>query len=156
MNPNTTTDPRKFPIPPAIPAAALLLGWLLSKLWPLPLSLPHWTRWIEWPLFVIAPSLAIWAMVTFRRNKTVIDPRGKVTTIVNAGPYSFTRNPMYLALMLIYTAGAMAIGNVYVAVLIVPVFLALNNGVIAPEEQYLQSAFGEQYDDYRRRVRRWI
>jgi protein-S-isoprenylcysteine O-methyltransferase Ste14 len=153
---NTTTDPRKFPLPPVIPAAGLLLGWLLGKVWPLPLTLPHWTRWIEWPLFAIAPSLAIWAMVTFRLNKTVIDPRGRVTTIVNAGPYRFTRNPMYLALMLIYTAGALAIANVYVAVLIVPLFFALNNGVIAPEERYLQSAFGEQYADYRGRVRRWI
>jgi protein-S-isoprenylcysteine O-methyltransferase Ste14 len=156
MNTNPTTDPRKFPIPPAIPAAALLLGWLLGKLWPVPLSLPHWTRWIEWPLFVIAPSLAIWAMVTFRRHKTVIDPRGQVTTIVNAGPYRFTRNPMYLALMLIYTAGALAIGNVWVALLIVPLFFALNNGVITREETYLRSAFGTEYTDYMSRVRRWI
>jgi protein-S-isoprenylcysteine O-methyltransferase Ste14 len=134
----------------------LLLGWLLGKLWLLPLSLPGWTRWIYWPLFVIGPSLATWAMVTFRRHKTVVDPRGKVTTIVSAGPYRFTRNPMYLALMLIYTAGALAIGNVWVAVLIVPVFFALNNGVIAPEERYLRSAFGDQYTEYQRRVRRWI
>ena len=156
MNTNATTDPRKFPFPPGIPAAGLLVGWLLGKLWPLPLSLPTWTRWIEWPLFVVAPSLAVWAVVTFRRHKTVVDPRGKVTTIVIAGPYRFTRNPMYVALMLIYTAGALAIGNVWVAVLIAPVFFALNNGVIAPEERYLQSAFGEQYAGYQRRVRRWV
>ena len=79
-----------------------------------------------------------------------------VVTIVSAGPYRFTRNQMYLGLMFIYTAGALAIGNVWVAVLIVPVFFALNNGVIAPEERYLQSAFGEQYADYQRRVRRWV
>jgi protein-S-isoprenylcysteine O-methyltransferase Ste14 len=153
---NSTTDPRKCPFPPGIPAAGLLIGWLLGKLWPFPFLMSTWTRWIEWPLFVIAPCLAVWAVVTFRRHKTVVDPRGKVVTIVTAGPYRFTRNPMYVALMLLYIAGTLAIGNLWVAILLVPVFLALNNGVIGPEERYLQAAFGEQYTSYQSRVRRWI
>ncbi len=156
MNPDTTTDPRKFPFPPAIPAAGLLLGWLLGKLWPIHLPLPAWTRWIEWPLFVIAPCIAIWAVLTFRRHNTVVDPRGKVVTIVSAGPFRYTRNPMYVALMLLYIAGTLAIGNVWAAVLLVPVFLSLHYGVIMPEERYLQATFGEQYTAYQRRVRRWV
>jgi protein-S-isoprenylcysteine O-methyltransferase Ste14 len=156
MNRDTTADPRKFPIPPAIPAAGLLLGWLLGKVWPLPLPLPAWTRWIEWPLFVIAPCIAIWAVMTFRRHNTVVDPRGKVVTIVSSGPFRYTRNPMYVSLMLLYTAGALAIGNVWVVILLAPVFLALHYGVIIPEEQYLKAAFGGQYTEYRGRVRRWI
>jgi protein-S-isoprenylcysteine O-methyltransferase Ste14 len=156
MNLGTTTDPRKFPIPPAIPAAGLLLGWLLGKVWPIPLPLPAWTRWIEWPLFVIAPCLAIWAVVTFRRHNTVVDPRGKVATIVSSGPFRYTRNPMYVALMLLYIAGALAIGNGWVAILLLPVFLALHYGVIIREERYLKAAFGGQYEEYQGRVRRWI
>ena len=156
MNPDTTADPRKFPIPPAIPAAGLLSGWLLGKVWPLPLLLPAWTRWIEWPLFVIAPCIAIWAVMTFRRHNTVVDPRGKVVTVVSSGPFRYTRNPMYVSLMLLYIAGALAIGNVWVVILVAPVFLALHYGVIIPEEQYLKAAFGEQYTEYRGRVRRWI
>jgi protein-S-isoprenylcysteine O-methyltransferase Ste14 len=149
-------DPRKFPFPPGIPAVGLLLGWLTGKLWTFPLQLPTWTRWIEWPLFVVAPCIATWAVVTFRRHKTVVDPLGQVVTIVSAGPYRFTRNPMYVALMLLYIAGALAIGNGWVALLVVPVFLALNYGVIVPEEKYLRSVFGDQYAQYQRQVRRWI
>ena len=156
MNPDAATDPRRFPVPPAIPGVGLLLGWLLGKLWPVHLPLPAWTRWIEWPLFVIAPCIAIWAMVTFRRHKTVVDPRGRVTAIVTAGPFRFTRNPMYVSLVLLYIAGTLAIGNTWTALLLVPVFLALHYGVIVPEERYLQATFGEQYTAYQRRVRRWI
>ena len=156
MNSSVASDPRKFPFPPGIPAVGLLLGWLLGKLWAFPLPLPAWMRWIEWPLFVLAPSIAIWAVVTFRRHDTVVDPRGKVVTIVSSGPYRYTRNPMYVALMLLYIAGALAIGNGWVAILLVPVFLALNYGVIVPEEKYLGSTFGEQYVQYQSHVRRWI
>jgi protein-S-isoprenylcysteine O-methyltransferase Ste14 len=156
MTPDTTTDPRKFPFPPGIPGAGLLLGWLLGKVWPMPLPLPAWTRWIEWPLFVIAPGIAIWAVVTFRRHNTVVEPRGKVATIVSSGPFRYTRNPMYVALMLLYIAGALAIGNMWVLILLGLVFLALHYGVIIPEERYLKGTFGEQYTDYQGRVRRWI
>jgi protein-S-isoprenylcysteine O-methyltransferase Ste14 len=63
---------------------------------------------------------------------------------------------MYVSLMLLYIAGTLAIGNVWTAVLLVPVFLALHYGVIVREERYLQATFGEQYTDYQRRVRGWI
>jgi len=150
------TDPRKFPFPPGIPAVGLLIGWLLGKLWPIQLPLPAWTRWIEWPLFIIGPCLAIWAVLTFRRHNTVVDPRGKVVTIVTGGPFRFTRNPMYVALMLLYVAGTLAIGTMWAAILVVPVLLALNYGVIVPEERYLTTMFGDQYTAYKSRVRRWI
>ncbi len=79
-----------------------------------------------------------------------------MVTIVTGGPFRFTRNPMYVALMLLYVAGTLAIGTMWAAILVVPVFLALNYGVIIPEERYLTTTFGEQYTAYQRRVRRWI
>src|SRR5260370_7754690 len=103
------TDPRKFPFPPGIPAVGLLIGWLLGKLWPIQLPLPAWTRWIEWPLFIIGPCLAIWAVLTFRRHNTVVDPRGKVVTIVTGGPSPFTPNPILLALIFLSSPATLAI-----------------------------------------------
>jgi protein-S-isoprenylcysteine O-methyltransferase Ste14 len=58
--------------------------------------------------------------------------------------------------MLLYIAGALAIGNVWLAILLLPVFLALHYGVIIREERYLKAAFGGQYAEYQGRVRRWI
>jgi protein-S-isoprenylcysteine O-methyltransferase Ste14 len=153
---DSASDPRKFPFPPGIPVAAWLLGWGLGALWPIPLHWPVWTRWIGGFLFVAPWSIAIWAGVTFRRHKTPVDPLGKVTTIVTAGPFRYTRNPMYVSLMVWYVGGILLFHLAWSAVLLVPVYLALRYGVIAREERHLQTVFGEEYKEYCRRVRRWL
>jgi protein-S-isoprenylcysteine O-methyltransferase Ste14 len=152
----STTDPRRFPFPPGIPIGALLLGWGLGKIWPMHLDWPEWTRWAGWFLFIAPWFFALWAMVTFRRHKTEIDPLGKVTTIVTAGPFRFTRNPMYLSLMVFYIGGILAFRLPWSGILLLLVFLSLRYGVIAREERYLQAVFGETYTEYCRHVRRWL
>lgn len=153
---DSTNDPRKFPFPPGIPIAGLLLGWALGRIWPIRLDWPEWTRWLGWFLFIGPWFFAFWAMLTFRRHNTEVDPLGKVTTIVTAGPFRFTRNPMYLSLMVFYVGGIVAFRLVWSAFLLPLVFLALHYGVIVREERHLQAVFGEQYSDYCRRVRRWL
>src|ERR1700733_15362236 len=101
-------DPRRFPFPPAIPIVALLLSWGLGALWPANLSWPTWTHWAGWALFVTPPVLAIAAVRTFRHHHAVIDPLGKVSTIVDSGPFRYTRNPMYLSLLVQYFGGMFA------------------------------------------------
>lgn len=153
---SSATDPRKFPFPPGIPLAGWLLGWGLGALWPIHVDWPAWTRWAGGFLFVTPWGLAIWAMMTFRRHHTPVDPLGKVTAIVTEGPFRYTRNPMYLHLMLVYIGGILLFHLIWSAILLVPVFLALRYGVIAREERHLQAAFGEEYAEYCRRVRRWL
>jgi protein-S-isoprenylcysteine O-methyltransferase Ste14 len=150
------SDPRKFPFPPAIPILALLAGWGLGKLWPIHIAWPEWTRWAGWILFIAPFSIAIWASVTFRRHNTPVDPLGKVATIVTAGPFRFSRNPMYVTLLLSYIGGILAFRLAWSAILLVPVFLLLQYVVIVREERHLQAVFGQQYTDYQRRVRRWL
>jgi protein-S-isoprenylcysteine O-methyltransferase Ste14 len=153
---DSTTDPRRFPFPPGIPFAAWLLGWGLGRLWPIAISWPSWTRPLGIILMVLAFSFAGWAVVTFRRHNTVVDPRGKVSTIVTTGPYRVTRNPMYVSLMVLYTGGILAFHLMWSVILLPAVFLALQYGVIVREERYLQAAFGEPYTVYCRQVRRWL
>jgi protein-S-isoprenylcysteine O-methyltransferase Ste14 len=149
-------DPRRFRFPPVIPIIALLLGWEMGRLWPIEVNWPAWSRWVGWVLFVTPPLLAFSAVRTFRRYHTAINPRGKVTTIVASGPFRYTRNPMYLSLLVLYVGGTLAFRLPWAAVLFVPVFLALHFGVIIPEEKHLEAAFGEPYRSYRQRVRRWL
>jgi protein-S-isoprenylcysteine O-methyltransferase Ste14 len=149
-------DPRKFPFPPAIPIIALLLSWAIGRLWPIEVNWPAWTRWIGWVLFVTPPVLALSAVRTFRLNHTAVNPLGEVTTIVASGPFRYTRNPMYLSLLVLHVGGMLAFRLPWAAVLLVPVFLALHFGVIIPEEKHLEAAFGGQYRLYKQRVRRWL
>lgn len=149
-------DPRRFPFPPAIPIIALLLSWAMGRLWPIDVNWPAWTRWVGWVLFVTHPLLAFSAVRTFQRHHTAVNPRGEVTTIVASGPFRYTRNPMYLNLLVLHVGGMLAFQLPWAAVLLVPVFFALHFGVIIPEEKYLEATFGEPYRSYRQRVRRWL
>ena len=109
-----------------------------------------------WLLFVTPQLFAVAAVRTFQRRQTAVNPRGKSTTIVESGPFRYTRNPMYLSLLVLFVGGMLAFRLPWAAVLLLPVFLALHFGVILPEERYLEAAFGEPYRSYRRRVRRWL
>jgi protein-S-isoprenylcysteine O-methyltransferase Ste14 len=149
-------DSRKFPFPPAIPIVALVLSWIIGRLWPIEANWPTWTQWAGWILFTVPFLFAIWAVITFRRNFTVVDPRGQVTTIVTTGPFQYSRNPMYVTLLIVYTGSALAFRLPWALVLLLPVFLLLQFVVIIPEEKYLEASFGEEYIRYKRRVRRWL
>jgi protein-S-isoprenylcysteine O-methyltransferase Ste14 len=149
-------DPRRISFPPAIPIVALLLGWGLGRLWPIDVNWPAWSRWIGWVLLIASPVLAISAVRAFRRHHTAVKPLGQVTTIVASGPFRYTRNPMYVSLLVLQVGGILAFRLPWAAILLVPVFLALHFGVIVPEEAYLAAAFGEPYRLYQQRVRRWL
>ncbi len=149
-------DPRKFPFPPLIPIAALLASWGLQQVWPLPVIWPHWFFWIGLFLFIVPYTLTIWAFRTFRRHHTVVNPRGDVSAIVTSGPFRYTRNPMYLTLVIVYVGGGFLFGLPWALLLLPLVFLALQFGVIIPEEKYLTAKFGEPYHYYKAHVHRWF
>jgi protein-S-isoprenylcysteine O-methyltransferase Ste14 len=149
-------DPRRFPFPPAIPIVALLLGWGMGRYWPIDVNWPVWSQWVGWALVIAAVVLAVSAVRTFRRHHAAVNPLGQVTTVVASGPFRYTRNPMYLSLLVLHIGGTLAFRLPWAAILFVPVFLALHFGVIVPEEAYLAAEGGEPYRLYRQRVRRWL
>ena len=92
----------------------------------------------------------------FRRARTPIDPYTPSEAIVTDGPYRVTRNPAYLGMALTY-AGIAIVSNSLWALVPLPAAIAIiDRGVIAREERYLTRKFGTPYEDYKRRVRRWI
>ena len=105
---------------------------------------------------VVAPTLALSAMVTFKKVGTNIDPAKPALTIARGGPYRFTRNPMYLALCLLQIALGFFLNDWITLGFVVPLFLLLHYGVVLREEKYLTAKFGEPYLELKREVRRWI
>jgi protein-S-isoprenylcysteine O-methyltransferase Ste14 len=100
--------------------------------------------------------LMAWGLVTFIKSRTAILPFHAARTLVIRPPYTFTRNPMYLGLLVAYLGGALATNWAWPLVFLPVVVLVMNGFVIAREERYLADEFGADYDGYRRRVRRWI
>jgi protein-S-isoprenylcysteine O-methyltransferase Ste14 len=108
-------------------------------------------------LFIIlAPTLALSALVTMKAAGTNVHPSEPALTIVRDGPFRFTRNPMYLALCLVQIALGFFLNDWITLLFVVPLALILHYGVVLREERYLTAKFGEHYLQYKRKVRRWI
>ena len=84
------------------------------------------------------------------------DVRRPTHSLVTGGPYAYTRNPMYLAMMLVFVAFGLIINTYWLLIVAPSLLVTLEYGVIRREERYLKALFGEEYRLYRARVRRWI
>jgi protein-S-isoprenylcysteine O-methyltransferase Ste14 len=153
---DSTDRPRVAAPPPLFYAVGFLAGLLLERLVPSELwhALP--VPAVGTGLIALGLALVLWAGATFARHRTSVMPHRPATTVVESGPYRFTRNPIYLGMLLIYVGGVAWAGRLGPLVMLPLVILALQPLVIAREEHYLLTKFGEQYQRYRDRVRRWI
>jgi protein-S-isoprenylcysteine O-methyltransferase Ste14 len=107
-------------------------------------------------VFALGFALAVWAIATIRKAGTRVETNKPTTNIVRNGPYRFTRNPIYLSMMLGLIGLAIALNSLWLLLTLIPFALVIRYGVIAREEAYLERKFGDVYSRYRARVRRWL
>jgi protein-S-isoprenylcysteine O-methyltransferase Ste14 len=145
----------RFP-PPVVYVVGLVIGYLLERKHPLA-SLPRNFSIAGGVVLIVAGLLvARSAALTMWKAKTSMIPFRPTTAIVSDGVYRFTRNPMYLAMVVMYVGIALLIRAAWAFVLLPLVMIAVDRLVIAKEERYLRGKFGETYTNYCSRVRRWI
>jgi protein-S-isoprenylcysteine O-methyltransferase Ste14 len=153
-----TTDTAQVIVrPPLAWGLAAIVGLALNWLAPLhflPADLP--AGWLGSAVFVLALALFAWAIVTMARGGSNVPTSLPTTTIVESGPYRFTRNPIYLSMFLGLIGLAIALDNLWLLLMLVPFALVIRYGVVAREEAYLERKFGDGYRSYRSRVRRWL
>lgn len=150
---------RSSRIPP--PLWVLLVGagmWALNRYWPLLALIPApWNR-MGWVIIAISPIAFGAGAIRFRSARTTINPfrPDTATTLVTSGVYAWTRNPMYLGLLILLLGWAVILGSLSPflgPVLFVPL---MQKAQIGPEEQALRRLFGKEYEEYCSRVRRWF
>jgi len=109
-------------------------------------------------LVVAALLLAAAAIGLFRRHDTTVHPLNpeKASTLVTDGVYRVTRNPMYLGLALLLAAWMVWLACAANLLLLGAFVVAMTELQIKPEERALNALFGDDYREYRRRVRRWL
>jgi protein-S-isoprenylcysteine O-methyltransferase Ste14 len=156
---NSNTDRARILAPP--PLLALLsigLGFLARHLKPFPLTADR-TVW-EWVagsvLAAIGIAIAASAIRSFMAHDTHPSPYVPTRAVVVSGPYSFTRNPIYLGFLSVVLAFTFFVNSLWFVVAALGLIVVLHFGVVKPEEKYLSEKFGESYRDYLRRVRRWL
>jgi protein-S-isoprenylcysteine O-methyltransferase Ste14 len=146
-------------IPP--PIAALLFGlamWLAARYLPA-LALSGGLRWtIACACAALGLSVALPGFWAFRKAKTTVNPMHPeaASSVVTSGIYGYTRNPMYVGLCALLAGWAVWLSGPWVLLGPLAFALFVTRFQIIPEERTMSSKFGREYDEYRRRVRRWL
>jgi len=104
----------------------------------------------------IGVLLALSAMSAFIQARTNLRPDRPSSALVRAGPYRFTRNPMYLSLTIVYVGVAVVNESLWSLLLLPLVVAFIRIKVIGREEAYMERRFGADYLRYKSEVRRWL
>ncbi|HKF13491.1 MAG TPA: isoprenylcysteine carboxylmethyltransferase family protein [Xanthobacteraceae bacterium] len=143
-------------IPPLVYLAGIVIG-LLASIWMPAKVVPYSLAWTVGGILVACGVVLTGsAALKFKDARTTVRPDRAASSLVTAGPYKITRNPMYLGLAFVYLGIAVADQSVWALVLLPVVLAIIQRLAIEPEEAFLERRFGGAYINYKQRVSRWI
>lgn len=145
-----------FDLPPVWLTLFLLIGWLQARAWN-PLTYQSETSTlIGGGLILGGFALMIVSFLYFVRHKTSVVPKRTPKSIITTGPYKYSRNPIYLADVIILFGAIVALGSM-VSLILIPIFMwVIRTRFINGEEGHIRAEFGQPYSDYCAQTRRWI
>jgi protein-S-isoprenylcysteine O-methyltransferase Ste14 len=153
-------NPGVIMLPPLILLIAIAAAVVLEMLVPMAFlpepGLGSWSSWLGAVVFVGGLWISISGNREFVRSGTNVNPYQPTLRLVTTGPYRFTRNPMYLGMVIAF-AGIVLAFSLELGIVVLAVFaLVLHYGVVLREERYLTRKFGAPYEDFLKRTRRWV
>ena len=146
-------------VPPPIVALVLALLMRLTPAVAGLVQMPYPARVLcAVVLLCVGQGISIAGMVAFRRAKTTVNPvkASLASSLVIRGVYRYTRNPMYVGLLLTLLAWSVFLANPLAVLWVLVYVLYITRFQIIPEERVLASLFGAEYEAYKGRVRRWV
>jgi len=153
---NGADRPQVVAIPPVIYAGAFGLGLILEGVGRTDVPGSVLRFGLGGLLLLLGFGLMGLALRAFRAVGTHVEVYRPATELVVTGPYRFTRNPIYIGMTVAYLGAGFLTDSLWVLVLALPALGVMHYGVVLREEAYLTPKFGERYQEYMRRVRRWI
>jgi len=149
----------KLKIPPLVITVVFgLFMYLLATYSPVGYFDFFGRMYLMYLLFFLALLIGAVSLLQFFSSKTSLDPRtpSKVSKLVTGGLYQYSRNPMYLALLLLLLSWGLYLGNAFNTLLAAGFVYYMNTYQIIPEEEVLTNMFGKEYQKYCVMVRRWF
>jgi protein-S-isoprenylcysteine O-methyltransferase Ste14 len=145
--------------PPVIPVTGFLVGVVLERLIPIGPAIGGRllivVRDVGGVIFAFGIVGFAWMIVTMKRARTPIHNARTPTTLVENGPFRFTRNPMYVFGSVWYAGLALLLVQPWALALLAVVVVTTHYGVVLREEEYLERRFGDAYRRYKARVPRY-
>ncbi len=142
--------------PPLFYITAALIGVGIDYIVPLSFGFGGGTTAAAIIIFILGLLIAGMSGRKFASDKQSPSVHAPTTSIYTSGIYAYTRNPMYLGVMLWMAAAALYFDKLWILIMCVPLILFMNKVVIEKEEAYLEDKFGDEYRTYKAKVRRWI
>lgn len=145
-------------IPPLIPLSFIVIAWLINKyIYALTIPLSENTQLIiAYFLMPIAGILFAFSLYFFIKTQQNPEPHTPTNALYTGGIFKITRNPIYLGFLVAQIVVAIKLNNLFIILFLPIVWQLLNKWVIEPEESYLEKLFGEEYLNYKQKVRRWL
>jgi protein-S-isoprenylcysteine O-methyltransferase Ste14 len=149
--------PRTLILPPAPYAAAILGGWWLDRnFYALSLDWGFVSLLLGWIGVGLGSLLLTWTLVTCWRHRTTVNPYKAASYLCTSGPFRYSRNPIYLGDWFIFFGVSMLLVTWWPLLFAPLVWVMLRYGVIRHEEAHLAAKFGDAYQTYKTKVRRWL
>lgn len=151
--------PNTIPWPPIIVVIAIAVGFLLHKVYPLP-WLPRVVAELAFGLGLLLGAIALTIIIstirTLAKHNTTVHPTKSASKLVTSGPFSFSRNPIYLSNICLIFAIGLLYGSLWMFVTAIIAGIATQKLAIEREEKHLEHRFGKAWRKYRKTARRWI
>jgi len=148
--------------PPFLFLAALVLGFVSDHLWRLPfpisrLGQAHRISAVFAGLLILI-GIAVFAAAVrdLSRAGTPVQGTRPTRALVMTGIYGWSRNPIYVGMFLVYAGIGLCVRSPWILILALPLAIIMRYAVVAREEAYLERRFGDEFGDYKTRVRRWL
>jgi protein-S-isoprenylcysteine O-methyltransferase Ste14 len=156
-DPEPRPDSPRFHVwPPVAIAVPWAVGFVLGRALGGEADLGAALALIGWACISAFVAWNGWCLLLFARARTGLLPGQSTTRLLASGPYRFSRNPLYVGLLLLYAGSALVADAVVTLVLLPVAWAGLHWGAVLPEERYLTAALGAPYEQYCDRVRRWL
>lgn len=142
--------------PISILGVPLLIGLMASLIFPssnLPAPL---SQGVGMALIGLGILLGYWAVRSLESGGASPDAFLPPAALVTEGPFRFSRNPIYLGFVMIYAGLGALLNSLWIVLLTPVVVIGLTQAIIVPDERLLDSRFGDEFNTYRERVRRWL
>lgn len=145
----------RFP-PPAIFVLLIIAGWGINNIVPLAIGVPASFLPVGVAITLTGVAIAILVNGTFKRVGTAIEPWKPTTSLVTTGFYRWSRNPIYFGFCLFNIGIGISTDNLWILLSFIPGAILVFYIAIEKEEIYLEQKFGQEYLDYKQKVRRWV
>jgi protein-S-isoprenylcysteine O-methyltransferase Ste14 len=145
----------KFP-PPLLFLLLIGLAAGLDAIWPLGMGIPESLETVGIAITLFGVTVVILINGTFKRSSTAIEPWKPTTSLITHGFYRYSRNPIYIGFCLFNMGIGLATNSLWIFLSFIPAAVLVYYIAIAREEAYLERAFGQEYLDYKSKVRRWL